>query len=168
MKILFVILLLILPAWMEVYRDRKGDSHPNNDWQLRTFFCLISGVFSALLLPLSTYLIDLARYVAISGLWFSVIFPYWINYVHLKNGVTSYHKLLEKRYTGMGIEFISRRTGGLQWSTMTSEEKFDHIVNHMSDTAWPDRIVWWRQLGWKCRAIVNAVLLCISIIIWAL
>lgn len=139
-------------------------------------FCIIAGVFSAFTLELSDYWIDVIRYTSIATIWFGVVFPYWINYVHLRNGITSF---IRKRPSKPGEVTLSSASPvmaygvflikeAIPFGLLTDEEKFDHIVNHMSDTAWPDKIVWWRQLGWKGRAIVNAIALCISIVIWIL
>lgn len=147
MKFLITLLFDFSATWTEGYRDRHGDAHPNSDWKMRGLLCLIAGLMSALIDPRLTYLIDVARHTSISALLFSALFPYWINYIHLKNKVTAYI---------------------IPFGLMTRQEKFDHIVNHMSDTAWPDRDPSWRSLGWKRRMAINATLLCLALILFLL
>lgn len=149
MKIIFCLMLALFPSYAEMYRDRLGDAHPNDDWKMRGVFCLLSGAISAKLFPLDQpYLLDLLRYTFLSVCIFSAVFPYWINYVHLKNGVTWYI------YQNRAVPF----------NLLNSNEIFKHITGHLSRTAWPDKTYWWRQLGWKKRLIINCIIIVVGIL----
>lgn len=156
-KIFISTITLLFPMPTEGYRDRKGDAHPNSDWITRGIFCCISGLLVSFLWNQRTDLIimDAIRFSFVSSLLFAALFPYYINWVHLKNKVTSY-----KTY---------RINNGKSWvytypyGTLTKKEIFDHVVGHLSDTAWPDKTWWWRRLGWKGRMIINSIILCIAI-----
>lgn len=152
MKIFIAFLFLIFPTWFEGYRDRNGDAHPNNDWKLRGIICLISGIVATIILPKSEWMIlDFLRYSTSSILLFTSVFPYWINFIHLKNGVT--------RYNGIPKTHI------YNFKNLNSNEVLDHVVKHLSDTAWPDKEKWYRAFGWGGRLIAYLLILCVAILL---
>lgn len=159
MKLLIIFISSLFPTWNEAYRDRHGDAHPNSDWKVRGVQCLITGLLSALILVNQDFrmaitswqfYINWVKFTISSALTFAALFPYYINFIHLKNGVTTYSHPNGKYYM---FGFLSRK------------EKFDHIVNHLSKSAWPDKTVWWRRLGWKWRMVISAVFLISAILI---
>lgn len=156
MKVLIIFIGLLFPTWFEKRRDRNGDAHPNNDWKFRGLLCILAGATLALVyesrpFDFWQFLFDFNRFTIASILFFSSIFPYWINYTHLKNGVTT--------FAGIPKHHI------YSYRLLTRTEVFFHVVNHLSKKAWPDKESWWMALGWKGRAFVNGSLLLIGILL---
>jgi hypothetical protein len=89
-------------------------------------------------------LLLIAKYSIVSASLYASIFPYWINYVHLKNRITGIQRYLRVYVT---------------YPHSKRKEIFMHVVSHLSNFAWPDKTWWWRKLGWKGRLIVNAIIL---------
>lgn len=143
------LLSLLFPSAFEVRRDRNGDAHPNSDWKLRGLLCVITGALVAFIHD-GNFIINTIRYTATSICFFASVFPYWINYIHLKNKVTTYcHDHIY-----------------IQFEKLTRKEIIYHVSNHLSLTAWPDRVVWWRQLGGRVRSIINCIILITGLIIY--
>lgn len=165
---IFGLIILLAPTIFEIIRDRHGDAHPNSDWKLRTTFCIISGgVFTLVMLPSDTTLnhalLNFIRFIVVSGCLFTGIFNYWINYVHLKNGVTEAkvkikNSLFNSPMTGTSkpLMFID---GVADYFECSKKEVLIHVLSHLSDSAWPDKTWWWRAIGWQGRLIVNTVIL---------
>lgn len=147
MKLLVSILLLIIPTWYEVFRDRHGDAHPNSDWKLRGFMCLVCGALVGMIH--GDLVFGTIKYTLSAIFLFAALFPYWINFVHLKNGVTSY--MIPARYDLLNVDEI-----------------LEHVKNHLSKTAWPDKTWWWIKLGANGRFIVYLVFFILAIITYVL
>lgn len=81
------ILLLSVPLLCELYDDRLGEQHPSNDWQYRPLLMLITGFFSAILLPKLGFWIDFLRGVVLSLGIFTLFFPYLINIILVHNRI---------------------------------------------------------------------------------
>ena len=157
MKILIAFLILLFPTWFEVYRDQDGDVHPNYDWKFRGLLCILSGVLVAIIMHKnSDWLAEslvILKYILSSILIFTSVFPYWINFVHLKNGVTTFE----------GIPKSHR----YDFKYLNHYEVIDHVLKHLSNTAWPDKEKWYRDFGWGGRLIVYVLILCVSIyLLW--
>jgi hypothetical protein len=143
------ILILFSPTALKVDRDRNGVKHP--DPAFIVFIGIMIGAgFIAWCVKywpvagssFTLALLLIAKYSIVSASFYASIFPYWINYVHLKNGVT-YRRL----YYDVDRKHRYRET------------IFKHVASHLSDFAWPDKTWWWRALGWRGRMIVNALIL---------
>lgn len=141
-----IIAVLLIPTMVEVTRDRKGDSHPNADWKFRALLCACAGIIVSITFnkPTNyvTFISSSTVYAIASGLLFSSLFPYWINFVHLKNGVT--------RYLHKGIY--------VPYNWMLKKEVIKHVLQHLSDTAWPDKTEWWRKAGAGGRLVIYVIL----------
>lgn len=157
MKFIIIFLAALTPTWFEGIRDRKGDSHPNSDWKLRGLLCFITAALSAFFFR-DNFWIDTIKYTVSSALLFAALFPYYINWIHLKNGVTTY-KVVKTWDDGRVVPMYYK------YNLLERKEIFDHIVNHMSDKAWPDKLVWWRQIGWKWRMVINTTFLIAAILL---
>jgi len=94
-----------------------------------------------------SFIFNLVRFSTSSAFLFAAFFPYWINFVHLKNGVT--------HYRGINYKF--------PYKYLKLHEVLDHIVTHLSDSAWPDKEKWWRAFGWFGRSIVYLVFLFVGV-----
>jgi len=149
MKTFMTIVILILPTLFEVYRDKYGDVHPNYDWRIRGITCFIVACIISFLMYDTNYILNLIRFTTAATFLFAALFPYWINYIHLKNNVTTY----------AGIPKSHRY--GFRYLTMP--EILNHVVKHLSDRAWPDKEKWWRSFGWGGRAIVYLVFLFVGV-----
>lgn len=150
------LIILLAPTIFEIIRDRHGDAHPNSDWKFRANLCIGAGLFVALIHnePIYwPYLISLIRYSFIAGLLFAAIFPYWINWVHLKNGVTE----VRVKIPSVGGKLIV--DGFAEYFECSKKEVFMHVVSHLSKSAWPDKTWWWRAIGWQGRLLVNVIIL---------
>ncbi len=90
---LLCILLLSIPLIWECWDDRDGDVHwsgldtepKNDDWILRALLMLLSSVAVFFLHPTKNFFQALLMSFAI----FTLFFPYLINFIHYKRGVTS-------------------------------------------------------------------------------
>jgi len=153
-KIILSLFFLKLPTWFEVYRDRKGDAHPNSDWKLRGITCLLVGATASIIINHLTWG-SFACYTIASVCFFTGIFPYWINYVHLRNGVTH-------------LKYKSNTHTLIPFSLATKKEVFDHVVNHLSTKAWPDKEPFWINLGWKNRLYINIGIVVVGYIFFIL
>jgi len=152
MRIIVSFILLLLPTWLEVYKDRNGDVHPNHDWIFRGVLCLIVGFLLGLVSTTNHhFLLPCIKYTISSALLFAGIFPYWINFVQLKNGITTYAKVPKLHLYGYRL--------------LSKSEVLDHVLNHLSDSAWPDKTKWWRSIGWLGRLIVNMILITIAVLL---
>lgn len=153
MKLIVILTILLIPTEFEVIRDRKGDIHPNSDWKIRALLCATVGMIVTLAFTFQETYIDFIRvsvvYTISSGLLFASVFPYWVNFVHLKNGVTTYNV----------------HGKGMPYSLLTKWEVAKHVLQHLSQTAWPDKTWWWRWIGVGGRFVVNFILLVIAILL---
>lgn len=77
------ILLLSSPMLVELYNDRNGDHHPNNDWMLRGLLMLVSALIVFFIHPHKNFLQGLLLSFGI----FLLFFPYLINIVHYQRKV---------------------------------------------------------------------------------
>lgn len=155
MKLIIIFLSLLFPAAIEVALDRDGDHHPNNDWKLRGMLCMIVGLTLCIIYSehqFDLFTIDFLRYTLMSGLVFTAVFPYWINWVHLKRKITVY----------------TYKKAFIPYALLTKKEVIHHVMNHLSDTAWPDKIWIWRLIGPYGRLIFNILLLGLTIFIYTL
>ncbi len=80
---IFRIICLSLPVFVELYDDRNGDKHPNNDWLFRG----ITMIFFSGLFALLYHDKNVIQNLLLSFGIFAFFFPYLINIVHLKRGV---------------------------------------------------------------------------------
>ena len=153
MKIIISLIILLFPTWFEVYRDRNGDIHPNYDWKFRGLTCIIAGFLAPYgvhdYTGWESYVLTSIKYTTISIMLFTSIFPYWINFVHLKNNVT--------RFAGV------TKSHRYDFKFLTYSEILKHVLTHLSDTAWPDKEQWYRSLRWIGRLIIYGLILCVSI-----
>ena len=155
-------LLNITPLYWEIKNDTNGDEHPNYDWERRMFLCSLVGVISAISIhwfsPWWEFLLFAVKYSVCCAGIFSAIFPYWVNYVHLKKGIVVISKdVSTKAYKGI-IRY--------HFESLTKKEIFIHVVSHLSDSAIPDKWKFWRKIGWVGRLIVYAFILTCSSILW--
>ncbi len=81
-----MILLFLIPTLLAVYEDRNGDKHPNIDLLITGCFMLYISLAAFLLVGDWKVLITANLHQI--GL-FIFVFPYLVNYVHFKRGVTS-------------------------------------------------------------------------------
>lgn len=125
----FCIFILCLPTLYAVWEDRNGDVHPNNDLVIITLIGLVAASCVGLMRG-NSFWNDNFKGAFLSFCIFVSIFPYLMNIVHLKRGVT-YNKVW--------------------W-------------NHLSKTAWPDRLPTWRNLHWTLRMLFYALVLFTGII----
>lgn len=144
------LLILFFPTALKVWRDRNGVKHPDNWFVLFIALMAAMGILVLLIKPVDN-LLGLGKYSIVSWCLYASIFPYWINYVHLKNGVTDARVLVDLGY--------KKVYGMSEYFECSKKEVFLHVVSHLSRTAWPDKTWWWRALGWNGRLIVNALIL---------
>lgn len=162
------LLVLFFPTALKVWRDRNGVKHPDP-----TFLFLIAlmigmgwvkwamDVWGTCPCPDHLKQILLwVKYSIVSWCLYTAIFPYWINYVHLKNGVT------EARVKIMSVGSKLLVDGVAEYLECTRKEVFLHVVSHLSKSAWPDKTWWWRALGWRGRMIVNTLILIGGLILY--
>lgn len=150
MRTIAILIILLCPTWIETRKDRKGNKHPNHDWVYTLIFCIVTGC----LVSFSIHQLDIefmVRYSVASGFLFWAVFSYWNNLVELKNGTTTYAKIPK-------LHIYSYRL-------LTWKEVLDHVVNHLSGTAWPDKTKWWRAIGWFGRLVVYLVFLTVAILL---
>lgn len=83
---LFSILVLTVPIIWELWDDRNGDEHvKNDDWILRGLLMVLGSIIVALINPNRNFI----QAFFLSFAMFAALFPYLINIVHYKRGVTS-------------------------------------------------------------------------------
>lgn len=155
---IFGLLILFFPTALKVWRDRNGVKHPDPTFILLVCLMMACGNFVWVIMNWDgwthdyiQWIIQASRYVIVSAAFYASIFPYLVNYVHLKNGVTEARIKIKSLVvpTYVVAEYLE----------CTKKEVFIHIVSHLSKTAWPDKTWWWRALGWNGRLIVNALIL---------
>lgn len=89
MKEFVAVLLLCLPLFAELYEDRKGDKHPNNDWIYRGVIMILISTITAFMHieqyngP-ADYFKKFGQNFVLSFGIFSLFFPYLINLAHNK------------------------------------------------------------------------------------
>lgn len=152
------LLILFFPTALKVWRDRNGVKHPDNTFPYFILLMALCGMGVAIIdvikigpeiYPNHRWL--MAKYSFVSWCLYASIFPYCINWVHLKNGV---------------VQVGAWRMSFYHISYSSKKEIFLHIVCHLSKTAWPDKTWWWRGLGWKGRLVVNALILIGGLILY--
>lgn len=157
---IFGLIILFAPTALKVWRDRNGVKHP--DPTFITFIGLMIGSGLVVLFmnlwgrcPCDVIPVFLlwGKYSIVSASFYASTFPSWINLVHLKNGVT----MARVNRSDWGNVMVYRTYRG--YSEIDRKELLMHIVSHLSKTAWPDKIWWWRAIGWKGRLIVNSLIL---------
>lgn len=84
---IFCILVLLTPTAWELYDDYRGDDHngKNDDWKLRGLLMLVSAITVWLINPHRNF----AQAFILTFAMFAALFPYLINIIHYKRGVTS-------------------------------------------------------------------------------
>lgn len=159
-----LILLLILnslwpaPLRWEIKNDAYGEhkKHPNYDWERRTVLCALTGVLASCALTWIEHhdwqwtLWNAVKYSLCSAAIFIAVFPYAINYIHLKNHVTR----------------AKTTKGYLEYQFLTRKEIIHHVLTHLSDSAVPDKYEWYRRLGPIGRLIAYDLLLIASVWLW--
>lgn len=156
------LLILFFPTALKVWRDRNGVKHPDPEFIYFIFVMILCGVFVAAYWAHSMrdFFIGAIKYPIVSWCLYASIFNYWINYVHLKNGVT------EARVKILSVGSKLMVDGFAEYFECSKKEVFMHVVSHLSKTAWPDKEKWWRALGWKGRLVVNALILTGGLILY--
>lgn len=166
------LLILFFPTALKVWRDRNGVKHPDNTFPYFILLMALCGMGVAIIdvikigpeiYPNHRWL--MAKYSFVSWCLYASIFPIWINWVHLKNGVTSIRKIIVPPMNGPYMYFDSVYDF-IAYAEATRKEVFLHIVSHLSKTAWPDKTWWWRALGWKGRLVVNGLILIGGLILY--
>ncbi len=82
---IFCIACLCLPLLWELWDDRNGEKHPNNDWALRALFMVLGSGLASLFSHKHNMIQNLLLSLGI----FVFFFPYLMNIVHLKRKVTT-------------------------------------------------------------------------------
>lgn len=85
MKEIFSLLVLSTPVIWELFNDRKGDKHPNNDWLIRGLIMLAASA----LVSVGTGRHFLQALAMSFGI-FSLVFPYLYNILNRKKPWYSY------------------------------------------------------------------------------
>jgi archaellum biogenesis protein FlaJ (TadC family) len=82
----FCILVLLFPVIWECWDDRDGDDHggKNDDWILRGLLMLVGSMIVFLIHPTKNFF----QALFLSFAMFTLIFPYAVNIVQYKRGVT--------------------------------------------------------------------------------
>lgn len=81
------LLVLCAPLAWELYDDRNGDDHgaKNDDWILRGLLMIVASVIVMFTNPYRNF----AQAFILSFAIFTALFPYLVNIVHFKRGVTT-------------------------------------------------------------------------------
>lgn len=153
------LLILFFPTALKVWRDRNGVKHPDNWFVVFIALMAALGILVLLIKPVDNIL-GWVKYSIVSWCLYASIFNYWINYVHLKNGVT------EARVKILSVGGKLMVDGFAEYFECSKKEVFMHVVSHLSKSAWPDKTWWWRGLGWKGRIVVNALILIGGLILY--
>jgi hypothetical protein len=144
-----VLSILLIPILTELQDDKSGDIHPNYDWVVRVMLMTVFGSFCTVLRPINEYFfLSVALYAGASALFFTALFDYCMNYVHLKNHVTAYRTI-----GGVRIPF----------NLLSKREVVLHCLNHLSKTAWPDKTRLWIAIKWQGRLIVKLICLALGL-----
>lgn len=161
------LLILFFPTALKVWRDRNGVKHPDNTFP---YFLILMAFCGGGLMVIDVIRIGpeiypnhrwlMAKYTIVSWCLYASAFPYIINWVHLKNGVT------EARVKILSVGGKLMVDGFAEYFECSKKEVFMHVVSHLSKTAWPDKEKWWRALGWKGRLVVNALILTGGLILY--
>lgn len=151
-----ILLLVIPPLAFKLWRDRNGRKHPDPNGVLNV----------AMVMYLS---ITLVRFISLVAGWDE--FGKNVNDV-----VFWYVKALAVSYTGYLLLFppfmnfvrVLRWQKGLD-KTMGGKTDYSKFIiyclDHLSDTAIPDKWKWYRALGWKVR-IISYFILFLASIVW--
>lgn len=115
---LLFILLFCVPLFCELYDDRHGDEHPNNDWVWRGLLMMFVSVAYAMYQPHEHFFASFGRAFVMSFGIFVLVFNYAINIIHKKP----------------------------RW------------WDSLSDTAWPDRLDYWRLTPWYGRLLFMLII----------
>ncbi len=80
-----ILLIVFLPVALAVWDDKDGDSHPNNDlWIIGIFMFMLS----TWLMIGDPSLLMLIKNMVVGITGFALFFPFIVNFVHYKRGVT--------------------------------------------------------------------------------
>lgn len=177
------LLILFFPTALKVWRDRNGVKHPDNTFP---YFILLMAFFGGGLMVIDVIRIGpeiypnhrwlMAKYSFVSWCLYASIFPIWINWVHLKNGVVEISlksnltleqkERIKKTFKDWEEDWNAPGMAVYSYLGATRKEVFMHVVSHLSKSAWPDKTWWWRALGWKGRLVVNALILIGGLILY--
>lgn len=163
------LLILFAPTALKVCRDRNGVKHPDR-WGFILLCCHII-VSTGLLVAIRNFIgvhvyfnpvmesylisavIQVTTYYVTSAAIYASIFPYWINWVHLKNGVTEARVNIIVSNSPMFIRGVA------DYFECSKKDVLMHVLSHLSNSAWPDKTWWWRAIGWQGRLLVNVIIL---------
>ena len=144
---LIEILILIVPAvsW-KLWKDRNGTVHPNRE-PITVFIIMnVCVLVCAFHLPYSGFyslMIALLKAFSVSITGSALIFPYLFNWHWWnKNSMSSWR--------------VNQHWGIIR-------AKREYILEHLSDTAIPDRWKLWRSLGWFGRLLVYVVFFMVAL-----
>lgn len=142
---------LLIPTFREAWRDRRGDAHPNDDWKSRSLACIIAGLLCTISSANKDYpfAIQFIRFTGLSVGVFIATFNYLVNYIHLRYRVTR----------------VVLRGNPIEYEMAHWTEVVHHVLDHLSDRAWPDKEPWWRKITWRGRLVVNVLGLVVFIIL---
>ena len=90
---IFCVLLLLCPLAYALWEDRDGDSHPNNDLLDILIIGVVAALSVATIHPMQPrfvdWLLDALRAGVFSASCYIALFPYLVNIMHYKRGVTA-------------------------------------------------------------------------------
>lgn len=142
---LLCIILLVLPSVsLKLYRDRNGRRHPDPEGVAWVLTCWMLGFIAVALIQYpheSMPHVLLLKCLAVSFTGHGAIFNYAFNALWINKA----------SHSGFDRQ---------QWF----EYRVHYVLNHLSDSAVPDRWQWWRSLGPYGRLAVYLVCFVISIL----
>ncbi len=147
------LILIVPPTGIKLIKDRNGIQHPDpgEAWFV-ALICVASGGIACILND-SLSLWGWFRATSVSCGSFWLLFPYLFNWYWWHKTIKPYntpHKI--------GNYTLYYSTYKLWW----------YVVDHLSDTAIPDKWPVWRKIGWFGRLLVYLIIFTITVIIYEL